>query len=187
MVYTEPSTDLLASIDQLKQALAVQEEENMKLTTKIAALTAALAAAGIAPANAQRINPMTGHPYAIDRFGPAYGNWHPNPPVVVAGASPLVPAIGMIERSARQIFRSSNHDRHHRHRHGERTCPEGTQPAGKLGCVGETITDREVLKAFDEHIEHGCVPGATRTIWKRGVDPQGRPYRLRVQQHAVCD
>jgi hypothetical protein len=65
-------------------------------------------------------------------------------------------------------------------------CPPGTTSAGQFGCVGATITDRNVLKSFDQHIARGCVPGQTRVIWRQATDPQGRPYRLKLTQHTEC-
>jgi len=72
------------------------------------------------------------------------------------------------------------------HRQGARRCEPGTRPAGSFGCVGRTITNRAETQVFDQRIKSGCVPGATRTIWKEGVDPQGRNVRYQVKQHSEC-
>ncbi len=68
---------------------------------------------------------------------------------------------------------------------GGRTCPKGETPT-KLGCMGETITDRELLREFDQRIEGGCVQGQTRVIWKNGTDSDGKPVRWQIKQHSEC-
>jgi hypothetical protein len=57
---------------------------------------------------------------------------------------------------------------------------------GNQGCVGQTITDREVIRMHDQHITVGCRQGATRTVWKTGTDAAGRPVRWQIKQHAEC-
>ncbi len=72
------------------------------------------------------------------------------------------------------------------HRQGKRRCPPGTEPAGSFGCVGQTITNRAETRVFDTNIRSGCVQGATQTIWKKGVDQQGRNVRYKIDQHTEC-
>lgn len=71
---------------------------------------------------------------------------------------------------------------------GGRGCQPGTRPAGRLGCVGKTITDPEDLRHFGrERIVSGCVPDQLRTKWVSGTDLQGRPVRYEVKFRSRCD
>ena len=61
-------------------------------------------------------------------------------------------------------------------------CDAGFHYAGPaIGCLGETITDRGILEAFDKP-NAGCKPGEKRTIDAPGVMPSGRKVIWKVVQ-----
>ena len=62
------------------------------------------------------------------------------------------------------------------------TCDAGFKWMGsKIGCVGETLTNREDVAAFDRpHTK--CEPGTHVTVYKDGVMPNGRKVKWEIKQ-----
>ncbi len=64
-----------------------------------------------------------------------------------------------------------------------RGCDPGFHYAGPaIGCVGQTLTDRAVVQAFDQHNAPPCTEGEKRTIKVPGVMPNGRHVTWDVVQ-----
>ena len=70
--------------------------------------------------------------------------------------------------------------------HGQQCDPGFHWGGPKVGCVGETLTDRGDIAAFDDH-NADCKPGDTRVVWKDGVMPNGRHVKWKLEQKCTAD